>query len=82
MIPSHPQTYLIDSTSRILLLVVLALITLVVIVLLVRSFNRFSRELWLLNMEIGRTTGRERKYWRRRRVRLWLSLLPFVRYDY
>lgn len=40
----------------------------------------FRRELKLLKSEIGRTFGRERKYWVRKRRRLWLSILPFVRY--
>ena len=43
-------------------------------------FRDFSRELILLNMEIRRTEGREQQHYMRRRRRLWLSLLPFVRY--
>lgn len=42
--------------------------------------NDFSRELKYLNNEIGRTTGAERRYWIRQRRRLWLSLIPFVKY--
>lgn len=40
----------------------------------------FSLELKYLNMEIGRTEGAERKYYIRQRRKLWLSLLPFVKY--
>ena len=40
----------------------------------------FRRELKLLRSEIGRTKGREQKYWIKRRRKLWFSLLPFVRY--
>ena len=47
---------------------------------LVSFVNDFSRELRLLNNEIGRTTGGERRYWKRRKRRLWLSLIPFVKY--
>lgn len=43
-------------------------------------FSGFSRELRYLNMEIKRTQGRERKYYIRQRRRLWLSLIPFVKY--
>ena len=43
-------------------------------------FRDFSRELILLNMEIRRTEGREQQHYMRQRRRLWLSLLPFVRY--
>ena len=42
--------------------------------------NDFSRELRYLNNEIKRTSGKEREHWLRRRRRLWLSLLPFVKY--
>lgn len=42
--------------------------------------NSFSRELNYLNIEIKRTEGSERKYWLRKRRRLWLSLIPFVKY--
>ena len=47
---------------------------------LVTFINDFSSELRYLNNEIGRTTGEERKHWIRQRRRLWLSLIPFVRY--
>ena len=42
--------------------------------------NDFSVELRYLNMEIGRTEGAERRYWICKRRRLWLSLIPFVKY--
>lgn len=47
---------------------------------LVSFFNDFSQELQYLNMEIGRTEGAERRYYIRQRRRLWLSLIPFVKY--
>lgn len=47
---------------------------------LAQFFNDFSHELRYLNNEIGRTDGEERKHWIRRRRRLWLSLIPFVKY--
>lgn len=43
-------------------------------------FQKFSAELRYLNIEIERTEGAERKYWIRKRRRLWLSLIPFVKY--
>lgn len=42
--------------------------------------TNFSKELKYLNNEIGRTEGMERKRWVRRRRRLWLSLIPFIKY--
>lgn len=47
---------------------------------LAQFINDFSHELRYLNNEIGRTDGEERKHWIRQRRRLWLSLIPFVKY--
>ena len=45
----------------------------------IRWYFQFSHQLRYLNREIRRTRGAERKLWKRRRRRLWLSLLPFCR---
>ncbi len=46
------------------------------------SLMQFRRELRYLNDEIARSHHRdERKYWKRQRRRLWLSLIPFVPYN-
>lgn len=42
--------------------------------------RHFSYELRYINREIERTKGDERKHWLRQRRRLWLSLLPFIKY--
>ena len=42
--------------------------------------EKFSKELRYLNMEIRRTRGAERRHYLRRRRKLWLSLIPFVKY--
>lgn len=57
--------------------------TFILILLLVglaSFFNDFSQELKYINNEIGRTSGSEQRYWIRRKRRLWLSLIPFVKY--
>lgn len=51
-----------------------------ILVGLVSFFNDFSQELKYLNNEIGRTDGAERRHWKRQRRRLWLSLIPFIKY--
>ncbi len=58
--------------------IVFVLITL--IAYLVPFFVEFKKELDYLNMEIKRTTGEGKKVWLRRRRKLWLSLIPFVRF--
>lgn len=47
---------------------------------LIFFFKDFSQELKYLNNEIARTTGAERDYWIRQKRRLWLSIIPFIRY--
>jgi predicted RND superfamily exporter protein len=42
--------------------------------------KEFISELKSINREIARTKGNERRYYIRRRRRLWLSLLPFIKY--
>lgn len=64
-----------------LLVGIVAFILLIFIFLEIVSFvSDFSLELQYLNMEIGRTDGDERNHWIHRRRRLWLSLIPFVKY--
>lgn len=43
-------------------------------------FSDFAGELRYLNNEIRRSMGEEQRYWIRQRSRLWLSLIPFVKY--
>lgn len=44
------------------------------------SYPVFSRELRYLKCEIRRSHGSERRYWKRRKRRLWWSILPFIKY--
>lgn len=64
-----------------LVLIVVGLIVLLALVIWFAKFvNDFSRELRILNIEIRRSEGSERRHWLRARRRLWLSLLPFFKY--
>ena len=47
---------------------------------LVVYFRKFVKELQKLNRRIRDTGGSSRRHWIRRRRRLWLSLIPFVKY--
>lgn len=69
-------------TKTDLLFVWLAVILILPIILLMIGAycSGFSRELRYLNTEIARTEGAERRFWLHRRRRLWLSLIPFVKY--
>lgn len=41
--------------------------------------DEFKTELKYVNMEIHRTEGNQRKYWKRKRRKLWLSFIFFIR---
>lgn len=56
------------------------LIACVLLVFAVLNLISFVQELKYLNREIARSTGHERQYWLRRKRRLLLSLIPFVKY--
>ena len=60
-------------------------VVIVAVALLLLCFSPFLmwffRELKYINEEIRRNHGDEKKRWKRRRARLWLSLIPFVHYD-
>ena len=60
--------------------IVVLLILFVIITGIIQFYNEFVAELEYLNSEIERTDVEERAYWSFRRRRLWLSLLPFVKY--
>ena len=70
-----------SDTLIVLVIVIIAIMAISALMVgVVSSMNSFSRELRYLNREIKRSYGAERKHWLRRRRRLWLSLLPFVKY--
>ena len=63
----------------------IALIAAFVLIFLLAVFirwylNEFLPELTYLNKEIQRTDGKEKEEWLKKKKRLMLSLLPFVKY--
>ncbi len=74
-----PKNY-IDNETLILILIIAVLLLFALVAGLTVRLNEFSRELKYLKCEINRTEGRERRYWIRRKRRLWLSLIPFIKY--
>lgn len=69
----------IDPTAGLLLGVTIALLAGGIVIGLIVKINDFIHKLDYINLEIGRTVGAEQKYWKRKKRRLWLSLLPFYR---
>ncbi|MBR2327370.1 MAG: hypothetical protein IKA51_01985 [Clostridia bacterium] len=61
-------------------LLINCLIALIAAVVILRPFfNGFFGKLKYLNLEIKRTSGSERRRWKKKRRRLFLSLIPFVK---
>ncbi|MBQ3055861.1 MAG: hypothetical protein IJC95_00045 [Clostridia bacterium] len=60
--------------------IIVALIAILWIVWIILGLEKFRWELKRLNIEIGRTEGEEQKKWRVLRRKLFLSLIPFVKY--
>lgn len=75
-----PETNNLDNEFWILVGIIAVPILLGLLVGLCMFINDFSQELKYINCEINRTYGGERRYWKRQRRRLWLSLIPFVPY--
>lgn len=70
----------LDTTTWILIALSVLILGSLLVYSITQSIIKFTRELHYLNSEIHRTFGAERIYWIRQRRRLWLSLIPFVRY--
>ncbi len=66
--------------SWFMLNLIMAFFAIAVIVILVIKLIDFQGELRHINSEIYRTHGEEKAYWKSRKKRLWLSLIPFYKY--
>ncbi len=70
-----------DNVISLVLVCIVMLIFLALLTFrLALVYTEFKRELRQINNEILRTQGAEREYWIRRRRKLWLLWLPFVKY--
>ncbi len=69
-----------SSTGNYPIYILAAAIVLILLFAGIHSFvDSFLPELQRLNTEIQRTSGKERDYYIRKRRKLWLSLIPFVK---
>ena len=62
------------------IIVIVVLVIIALAIKIVFFFKHFSDELKYINIEIERTEGAERKHWKKRKRKLLLSLIPFVKY--
>ncbi len=71
----------LTNTDFYFLVGIAALFFIILILFGLTSFIKdFFQELKNINNKIIQTHGQERKYWIHRRRKLWLSLIPFVKY--
>lgn len=68
------------SGTTILLVIVLSIVGILVLFGVLQYITDFRRELRYINNEIRRNHGKEKRYWEKRKKKLWLSLIPFVKY--
>ena len=69
-----------NSEDYWLIWIIVAFVLLLIFICTVCFFYDFSKELKYLNMEIARADEDEIDYYLYKRRRLWLSLIPFVKY--
>lgn len=70
----------LDPFSQVLLTIMLITFGVFVLLCVWQWFLDFRQELHYLNSEIRRTHGAEQRYWIEKRKKLWLSILPFIKY--
>lgn len=72
-----------DQTFIVLMVIGLCVLAVVLFVALAVWLPKFQRELKHVNRRIEQSRSeREKQHYIKRRRRLWLSLIPFVRYGY
>ena len=64
----------------ILILILLILFAAIILIGMIEFSNDVLQEIAHINIEIKRTTGSEKEYWKKRRRRLCLSFLFFIKY--
>ena len=63
-------------------IILIAGLILLYIIRMIIVFNRFCHERMRLNFEIERTTGKDRRHYKKLRRKLWLNFLFMFRYYY
>lgn len=70
----------LDTETYWLIAIISGFFLVLFLINLISFFDDFTQEFKHLNEEINRTYGVERRYWIRRKRKLLLSLIPFVKY--
>ena len=76
------EQYILPFSETVYYFLIIVFVVLMLALLICRiviRFERLKRKLKYINIEISRTRGSERKYWKKKKRRLWLSLIPFYK---
>ena len=65
-----------DSPSYLIAIGVCVIVAIILIWVIVRV-NKVQQQMIYINSEIERTSGREQRYWRKVKKRMYLSIIPF-----
>lgn len=68
-----------DPVTIGILIVLVLIVGGLLVAKLTQTIGSFRKELYYVNVEIRRSIGAEKAYWKREKRRLWLKLLPFYR---
>ena len=79
MISEEYTVPLSETIYNLLIAVSVVVMAVLLILRLALSLEKLIRELKYVNLEIKRTRGSERDYWKKKKRRLWLSLIPFYK---
>lgn len=69
-----------ENTVYSWILVILGFLFAYVVYFFITQYTEFKRELWYINMELGRCEEEEQRIWKKQKLKLFLSLIPFVQY--
>lgn len=75
------KAYLPPKETIVSIFSIVLLLVLIVLLCSAPWIRWFRQELKYINSEIGRNEGREKERWKRRKKRLLLSIIPFVKYE-
>ncbi|MBR3961065.1 MAG: hypothetical protein IKK13_02490 [Clostridia bacterium] len=72
--------YFPNSLFGLILPIVIFLLA-VLIISTARKISEFINELKYIDIELSRASADRRRHWRRQKAKLYLSLLPFFKYE-
>ena len=67
----------IDNEVTLLIAVIATIFSVIFLIYFAATYTRYSQEMKYIESEIRRSEGSEKRYWIKKKRKLWLSYLPF-----